>query len=104
MAADYYAQSEKTFEEVTLKFLKSNLYQFLEIYLKKVLERLDKKKEELKPQRVLLCTWIIELRLNEINNYQAQVEGKKDKESQEQANQAIQFMKQQFHEFLKDNA
>ena len=69
MAADYYAKSEKTFEEVTLKFLRSNLYMYLERYLQKVLERIDVNKEELKPQRMLLCTWIVELKLNEINNY-----------------------------------
>lgn len=79
MAADYYAKSDKTFEEVTLKFLKNQLYIYLERYLSKVLERLDTTKEELKPQRVLLCTWIVELKLNEINNYQSKIEGMKDK-------------------------
>jgi len=42
MAADYFSRSEKTFEEVTLKFLKNNLYMHLEKYLIKVLEKLDK--------------------------------------------------------------
>jgi hypothetical protein len=69
MAAEYYAKSEKTFEEVTLKFLRAGLYIYLENYLQKVLERLDKNREDQKPQRVLLCTWIVELKLNEINNY-----------------------------------
>lgn len=48
-AADYYAQSEKTFEEVTLKFLRSNLYVYLEIYLQKIYEKLEKNREDLKP-------------------------------------------------------
>jgi hypothetical protein len=33
MAADYFSRSEKTFEEVTLKFLRSGLYIYLERYL-----------------------------------------------------------------------
>ena len=33
MAADYFAKSEKTFEEVTLKFLRAGLYIYLENYL-----------------------------------------------------------------------
>jgi len=70
-AADYYAKSEKTFEEVALKFLKQNLYNYLDLYLQKTLEKIDREKEELKPQRMLLCTWIVELKLNEINNCQA---------------------------------
>jgi hypothetical protein len=49
LAAEYYAKSEKTFEEVTLKFLRANLYNYLESYLQKVLERIDPKKEELQP-------------------------------------------------------
>jgi hypothetical protein len=56
---------------VTLKFLRSNLYVYLEIYLQKIFEKLDKNREDLQPQRMLLCTWIVELKLNEINNYQA---------------------------------
>jgi hypothetical protein len=49
MAADYYANSDRTFEEVTLNFLKQGLYMYLERYLQKVLEKLDPEKEELKP-------------------------------------------------------
>lgn len=41
MAAEYYAKSEKTFEEVTLKFLRGNHYTYLENYLKRVLDRID---------------------------------------------------------------
>ena len=70
-AADYYSKSEKTFEEVTLKFLKANLYNYLEIYLQKMLDKIDKTREDLYPQRMLLCTWIVELKLNELNSFQA---------------------------------
>lgn len=47
LAADYYAKSEKTFEEVTLKFLKANLYIYLENYLQKILEKIDKTRDDL---------------------------------------------------------
>lgn len=77
---------------MTLKFLRANLYSYLENYLQKILERIDPKKEELKAQRVLLCTWIVELKLNEINSYTAQMEIKKDKNSQEAAQQAMQLL------------
>ena len=49
---------------------------------------------------MLLCTWIVELKLNEINNYQAKIEGLKDKQSQEAARDAITVLKTNFHDFL----
>jgi hypothetical protein len=52
-----------------------------------------------------LCTWIAELKLNEINNCQAQLEGKKnEKESYESAKTTLQLLKNDFHEFLMKNA
>jgi hypothetical protein len=69
-AANFYAQSSKTFEEVTLRFIQENLFTFLIDYLTKVLEIVMKKQdqEQVKPQKNLLCTWIVELKLNEIND------------------------------------
>ncbi len=78
-AAEKFSESEKTFEEVTLKFLKGNLYSSLSKYLLKVLDKIDKSREDFKPQRMLLCTWIVELKLNEMNNYQSSNENIKDK-------------------------
>jgi hypothetical protein len=42
----------------------------------------------------------VELKLNEINNLQAKIEGTKDKQSLDAANEAIQLLKTSFHEFL----
>ena len=49
LAAEYFAKSEKTFEEVTLKFLNDGLYIYLENYLQKILERIDRRREDLRP-------------------------------------------------------
>ena len=49
LAAEYYAKSEKTFEEVTLKFLRGGLYIYLENYLQKILEKIDPRRDDLKP-------------------------------------------------------
>lgn len=68
MAADYYAQSDKTFEEVALKFLRANRYSDLISYLERILRAIDSKREDLQPQRMLLYTWIVELKLNQINS------------------------------------
>ena len=71
-AANFYAQSNKTFEEVTLRFIQENLYTFLIDYLVKVLDIVCSKpeqyQEQVKPQKMLLCTWVVELKLNEIND------------------------------------
>jgi hypothetical protein len=42
-------------------------------YLVKVLDTILQKpdQEQCKPQKLLLCTWIVELKLNEINDIQA---------------------------------
>jgi len=70
LAAHYYAQSSKTFEEVTLRFIQENLFTCLIDYLVKVLDTILLKpdQEQCKPQKLLLCTWIVELKLNEIND------------------------------------
>jgi hypothetical protein len=57
-----------------------------------------------RPQRMLLCTWIVELKLNEINNFQAQLDCKKDEDSLRVANQALQLIKGDFHSFLVEHS
>jgi vacuolar protein sorting-associated protein 18 len=66
-AAELYAQSDKTFEEVALKFLHAQRYSELISYLERILLAIDPKREDLYPQRMLLYTWIVELKLNQIN-------------------------------------
>ena len=63
-AADYYSQSDKTFEEVALKFLQAARYSELIQYLERILKAIDPTREDLQPQRMLLYTWIVELKLN----------------------------------------
>lgn len=52
------------------------MYTNLIDYLAKVLEIVSKKEnqEKLKPQKLLLCTWIVELKLNEINDLLSKME------------------------------
>jgi hypothetical protein len=68
----YYSKSNKSFEEVALKFLNTNQQAYLCYYLEKFLERvklLSKTNhlKDYKPQKILLSTWIVELKLSEIN-------------------------------------
>jgi hypothetical protein len=46
-AAELYAQSDKTFEEVSLKFLHTHRYNELVLYLEKILFAIDPKREDL---------------------------------------------------------
>lgn len=98
-AAEIYASSDRSFEETTLKLLSiPNSDQSLEIYLKGVLKRFSKlpKQEKLlreatlsdsdddfdqqlkdkqvlshfRIQRAVLCAWITELKLNQIEDAQ----------------------------------
>ena len=72
-AVNHYSQSSKSFEEVALKFLNIQNYTLLQRYLASFLERLKKlidregDSQAYRTQRILLCTWIIELKLNDIS-------------------------------------
>lgn len=71
-SVEFYAKSNKSFEEVALKFLNRNLHYHLCRYLELFLERIKllcktDHTKDYKPQKILLCTWIVELKLNEIN-------------------------------------
>lgn len=48
-AAELYAQSDKTFEEVALKFLHAQRYSELISYLERILLAIDPKREDLYP-------------------------------------------------------
>jgi len=69
-AAKVYAQSSKTFEEATLRFINEGLFTCLIDYLAEVLDIILRKpaREQSKQQKLLLCTWIVELKLNEIDD------------------------------------
>lgn len=79
-AAKYYAQSSKSFEEVSLRFIQENLYGCLIEYLECILEKVitsNEDEEQTQPQRILLCTWIVELKINELNQIQASQDNEK---------------------------
>jgi len=67
LAAQYYARSHFSFETVTLKFLSKSLEMWLKVYLEQVLKLYASNNPQHAPQRLLLCTWIVELKLSEIN-------------------------------------
>jgi len=68
----YYSRSNKSFEEVALKFLNTNQQSYLCLYLEKFLDRVillakTNRAKDYKPQKILLSTWVVELKLNELN-------------------------------------
>ena len=88
-AAKYYAQSSKTFEEVSLKFIGENLYTNLIEYLMLMFEKIIRKEGKApnykqQKQKLLICTWIVELKLNEINAVQAARDKETDEKRREQ--------------------
>jgi len=103
-AAELYAQSDKTFEEVALKFLHSQRYSELISYLERILMAIDPKREDLYPQRMLLYTWIVELKLNQINSLQAQHAAATTPAEARSLDEDIQYKQKKFYEFLKEHA
>lgn len=62
LAADSYAQSDRTFEEISLKLMNDSpaLQRFLEA-------KLNHMGSDMKAQRTLLSTWLVEIHLHNIN-------------------------------------
>jgi len=103
-AAKYYAQSSKTFEEVSLRFIQENLYDCLIEYLEQVLDSLLERpnQEALKPYKLLLSTWIVELKVNELNSIQAKKDDEKLAEAeQDKCKAEYQIKLKAFRDFLK---
>jgi len=65
-AAELYNVSNRTFEEVVIKFLSVDANDGLQAYLSKKLFEIEEKSEAL-VQRVLICSWLIELKLDILN-------------------------------------
>ena len=75
-------------------------------YLQSVLEIVLKKKDQVacSPQKLLLCTWIIELKLNEINDIVSKKESEKmSLKDKEKFEEIYQRKMQSFRDFLKNN-
>jgi vacuolar protein sorting-associated protein 18 len=104
-AAKYYAQSSKTFEEVSLKFigesLFTNLIEYLLLMFKKILKK-EQKDPDYKPQKqkLLICTWIVELKLNEINGIQVARDNETRHDKREDLNKRYQKKMVKLQEFL----
>jgi len=89
---------------VTLRFIIDILYNFLIEYLNKVLEIVQQKKdqEQVKPQKELLCTWIVELKLNEINEILSKKESDKlNPREKAKLDDVYEAKKQIFKDFLE---
>lgn len=63
-SASAYSDSDRSFEEVTLKFLNHNEDNGLQFYLEKTLDTVT---PDQKAQRTLICTWLVEIYLNKMN-------------------------------------
>lgn len=80
-SVEYYAFSNKSFEEVTLKFMNNNqlsyLLKYLDFFLVRVKTYISKnisKIDEFKPQIMLISTWIVELRMSEISDLKNKID------------------------------
>jgi len=75
LSAEYFAQVHSiSFEEIVLRFLNKNENDALRIYLLRKLEKL-KKQDVL--QKTLICTWLVEIFINKLNNLNNKVEDEK---------------------------
>jgi hypothetical protein len=72
MAATFYAKTSMSFEEITLKFVSQDEPAALRTYLG---NKLDNISEHDDTQRTLLCTWLVEIYMDNINH--AADEGKR---------------------------
>ena len=74
------------------------------MYLERVLRAIDPEREDLHPQRMLLYTWIVELKLNQLNALQAKLATTSDAAAVRALDEDIANKTQKFHEFLKLHA
>ena len=107
-AARLYAESGKSFEEVVLKYLMCGQNDGLELYLIQKLEAISLSGSK-KTQRMLLCSWILELKLDKLNKLAAIVESEKHsarrQSSDNSASTAILELKniqENFHDFIQE--
>jgi hypothetical protein len=64
LAARYYGRTTKSFEEVALKFIQMNERDALRTFL---IFKLESLRSEDKTQLTILCTWLVEIFLNKLN-------------------------------------
>jgi hypothetical protein len=88
LAAVYYAKTQKSFEEITLKFINQNEQNALKTYLTNKLENIKSNKSTDATQLTLIATWLVEIYLDKLNQLQ-------DKDT-------FDATKEEFEQFLKD--
>ncbi|KAL6612789.1 Pep3/Vps18/deep orange family-domain-containing protein [Neocallimastix sp. 'constans'] len=75
LSAEYFAQIHSiSFEEIVLRFINKNENDALRIYLLKKLEKL--KKQDIL-QKKLICTWLVEIFINKLNQITDKIEDEK---------------------------
>eukprot|EP00658_Telonema_sp_P-2_P068297 TRINITY_DN5723_c0_g1_i10.p1 TRINITY_DN5723_c0_g1~~TRINITY_DN5723_c0_g1_i10.p1 ORF type:complete len:969 (-),score=176.47 TRINITY_DN5723_c0_g1_i10:301-3207(-) len=95
-AAQIYAQSPRPFEEVALKFIQIG---HREALIKFLTEKLRPMRENAKIQRTLICTWLTELFLDELNQAKFSSAGS-DSEQHTEAVSRFRCFLEQHHEDL----
>ncbi|TFY83521.1 hypothetical protein EWM64_g503 [Hericium alpestre] len=102
-AAQSYAQSSVTFEEVTLKFLDANERDALRSYL---ISRLERTRKTEYTQRMMLATWLVEFFLskcNELDDLTASSSGSYDIDNVKAERTILEDDLRHFLETYKDN-
>ncbi|KAG0051168.1 hypothetical protein BGZ83_004029 [Gryganskiella cystojenkinii] len=100
LSAKYYAQSTVAFEEVALKFVEREERDALRSYL---LAKVDKLRKVDITQKTIICTWLVEIYLNKMNQLEDQTESSAaDSDVQNlQAEQNV--LEDEFKGFLETN-
>ena len=97
LAADSYFQSNRSFEEVSIKLLLSGNNEALQHYLIRLLLTIDKIQKNLIKLN-LLCSWLIQLKLDRLNELAGMIEGLSTEETKE----ALRFIEEKQKQFLKE--
>uniref|UniRef100_A0A6B2KX76 Uncharacterized protein n=1 Tax=Arcella intermedia TaxID=1963864 RepID=A0A6B2KX76_9EUKA len=90
VAAQFYAKTSKSFEEITLKFIEAEQVDALRSFLTEKLKNIHEKE---KTQYTMICTWLCELFMDKLNELDM------DERSQGQKENVI----YEFHTFLEEN-
>ncbi|KAL6061226.1 tethering complex subunit [Balamuthia mandrillaris] len=93
LAAKYYSKTQKSFEEVALKFINMNERDALKTFL---LGKLSNLSEKDATQKTLVCTWLTEIYINKLNHL-------RDSRLEDQHEMLLDEFKQFLDENHKDN-
>ena len=102
LAAKYYAETTRSFEEVTLMLLDTNQVDALKSYL---LLRLKSLPADAKTQTTILCAWLVEIYLKKLSALREWVEAEekvKRVDNVERAKEAEESLQDEFEDFLRE--